>query len=91
MGYPGASILRKYAVKELMLEDSYCCGISGTYGFKKEKYDLSKAIGKPLFDAIKASETSLVITDCGTCKLQIEQEAGVFVKHTAQVLREYLF
>lgn len=90
MGYPGVSILRKYAVDNLILEDSYCCGLSGTYGFKKEKYELSKAIGSPLFEAIKASGAPLVITDCGTCKLQIEQVAGVPVKHTALVLREYL-
>lgn len=90
MGYPAASILKKYAVNKLILEDSYCCGISGTYGFKKEKYQLSKAIGSPLFNAVKASGANLVITDCGTCKLQIEQATKISVKHTGLVLREYL-
>ena len=37
---------------EFTLLDSNCCGISGTYGFKKENYDASQAIGKPLFDQI---------------------------------------
>lgn len=90
IGYPGVSMLRKYAVNKLILEDSYCCGISGTYGFKKEKYELSKAIGSPLFEAIKASGTHLVITDCGTCKLQIEEATKVSVQHSTLVLRQYL-
>jgi glycerol-3-phosphate dehydrogenase subunit C len=90
IGYPGVNILRKFAVDNLLLEDRYCCGIAGTYGFKKEKYELSKAVGKPLFEAIKDSDANLIITDCGTCKLQIKQANGIPVTHTVLVLRNYL-
>ena len=27
-----------------------CCGITGTYGYKHEKYDIAQAVGKPLFE-----------------------------------------
>lgn len=90
IGVPATSLLRKIAIKELIVEDSYCCGISGTYGFKKEKYDLALAIGKPLFEEIKGSEVPVVITDCGTCKLQIIHGTGLPVKHPVIILRDFL-
>ncbi|MFZ5943989.1 MAG: anaerobic glycerol-3-phosphate dehydrogenase subunit C [Bacillota bacterium] len=90
IGTPAAALLSKYAVEELIVEDSYCCGISGTYGFKKEKYPLAMEIGRPLFEEIQKNQVPLVITDCGTCKLQIVHGTGVAVKHPAIILRDYL-
>jgi len=90
IGVPAANLLRDIAIEELIVEDSYCCGISGTYGFKKEKYPLAMAIGEPLFHDIKASQAPLVITDCGTCKLQIVHGTGIEVKHPAVILEKYL-
>ncbi|HPZ09827.1 MAG TPA: anaerobic glycerol-3-phosphate dehydrogenase subunit C [Candidatus Eremiobacteraeota bacterium] len=89
-GIPAAKILKEFSVKELIVEDSYCCGIAGTYGFKKEKHNLSLQIGSSLFKAIKESSPSLVITDCGTCKVQIFDGTGISVKHPALLLNEYL-
>ena len=34
---------------ELTVLDSQCCGIAGTYGFKKENYPTSQAIGCLLY------------------------------------------
>lgn len=90
IGVPAAKLLKDLAVDELLVEDNYCCGISGTYGFKKEKYSLAMDIGQPLFDEIKGSQAPLVITDCGTCKLQIVHGTGVEVKHPAVILEKYL-
>jgi glycerol-3-phosphate dehydrogenase subunit C len=50
-----------------------CCGMSGTFGEKKKYFDYSMEIGKPLFDAINSSNTELVCTECGPCKMQIVQ------------------
>ena len=46
-------LLRMIPGVELTLLDSNCCGISGTYGFKKENYKRSQAIGAPLFKQIE--------------------------------------
>ena len=56
--------------------DSQCCGIAGTYGFKKENYETSQAIGSPLFRQIEESGIDLVISDCETCKWQIEMSTS---------------
>ncbi|MDQ7821626.1 MAG: anaerobic glycerol-3-phosphate dehydrogenase subunit C [Candidatus Eremiobacteraeota bacterium] len=90
IGTPAAALLRRAAVRELIVEDSYCCGIAGTFGFKKERFAMALDIGTPLFNAIKRSGAGLVITDCGTCTLQIADGTGITVKHPAVVLRDYL-
>jgi glycerol-3-phosphate dehydrogenase subunit C len=73
---------------EFTLLDSNCCGISGTYGFKKENYEASQAIGKPLFDQIRSLKPDFVACDCETCKWQIEMSTGYTVKHPVSILAE---
>ena len=75
---------------EFTLLDSNCCGISGTYGFKKENYEASQAIGKPLFDQIKSVNPDLVACDCETCKWQLEMSTDYPVKHPISILAEAL-
>ena len=75
---------------EFTLLDSNCCGIAGTYGFKKENYEVSQAIGKPLFEQVKSVNPDLVATDCETCKWQIEMSTGYPVKHPISILAEAL-
>ncbi len=70
--------------------ESQCCGIAGTYGFKKENYKVSQGIGAPLFKQIEAAHLDFVSTDCETCKWQIEMSTGVPVKHPVSVLAEAL-
>ena len=75
---------------ELIKLDSQCCGIAGTYGFKKENYATSQAIGEPLFAAIEASGCDLVSTDCETCKWQIEMSTTKKVLHPIEILANFL-
>ncbi len=75
---------------ECVLLDSCCCGISGTYGFKKENYEASQAIGKPLFDQIRSVNPDIVACDCETCKWQIEMSTGYTVKHPISILADAL-
>lgn len=89
VAFPALQVLRDIGL-EVVLGDDYCCGISGTYGFKKEKYELSLKIGAPLFKSIRDSQCQRVITDCGTCKLQINQNVGIDVKHPVVILREFI-
>ena len=75
---------------DLLMLDSQCCGIAGTYGFKKENYETSQAIGAPLFAAIEASECDYVATDCETCKWQIEMSTTKKVLHPIEILASFL-
>ncbi len=68
--------------------ESHCCGIAGTYGFKKENYHYSQGIGEPLFRQIKEENPDIVATDCETCKWQIEMSTGYPVINPISILAE---
>jgi glycerol-3-phosphate dehydrogenase subunit C len=65
-----------------------CCGITGTYGYKHEKYAISQAVGKPLFEKIMASGAPVAICDNETCRWNIAASTGLDVVHTVEVLAD---
>ena len=83
-------LLRMIPGLEFVMLESQCCGISGTYGFKKENYERSQAIGKGLFDQINDVAPDCVATDCETCKWQIEMSTGVPVMNPISIIAEAL-
>lgn len=84
------SLLRLIPGLEVVPLESMCCGIAGTYGFKKENYAYSQAIGQELFEQIEESGADFVATDCETCKWQIEMSTGKTVKNPISILAEAL-
>ena len=83
-------LLRRIPGVQCTLLDSACCGIAGTYGFKKENYEASQAIGAPLFEQIRAVDPEVVACDCETCKWQIEMSTGYSVEHPISILAQAL-
>ncbi|GBD92704.1 anaerobic glycerol-3-phosphate dehydrogenase subunit C [bacterium BMS3Abin05] len=69
------------------IEDS-CCGIAGTFGFKKQNFETSMHIGSRLFKTIKAANPDWITTGCGTCNIQIKQGIGQDVLHPVKILRD---
>jgi len=67
-----------------------CCGMAGTMGFKKEKFDLSQKIGEPLFDEIEKEGLDLVLSDCAACQMKMKKETGVESFHPIIFLKEIL-
>ena len=83
-------LLRMIPGVDFLMLDSQCCGIAGTYGFKKEHYQDSQKIGESLFRQIQDSNVDLVATDCETCKWQIEMSAGVTVENPISIIADAL-
>lgn len=83
-------MLRMIPGLELTVLPQECCGIAGTYGFKKENYEYSQAIGQKLFENIDNARPDIVITDCETCKWQIEMSTGIPVFNPISILAEAL-
>lgn len=79
-------LLRMIPGVEFTLLESNCCGMAGTYGFKKENYAASQAIGEPLFEQIRAVNPDVVACDCETCKWQIEMSSGFRVQNPVSIL-----
>lgn len=88
--YYSIELLRMIPGVEVIVLDSQCCGIAGTYGFKKENYETSQAIGESLFRQIEASGADLVVTDCETCKWQIESSTSKRCEHPLSILASRL-
>ncbi len=83
-------LLRSIPGLEFTSLDSACCGIAGTYGFKKENYEASQAIGEPLFEQIRSVDPEVVACDCETCKWQIEMSTGYTVENPISLLADAL-
>lgn len=83
-------LLRSIPGVDLLVLDSQCCGIAGTYGFKKENHPTSQGIGASLFKQIEEAKVDYVATDCETCKWQIEMSTSAKVKHPLSVIAEAL-
>jgi glycerol-3-phosphate dehydrogenase subunit C len=86
IGRPWYHLLRMIPGVDLEDMDSGCCGMSGTYGFKQEKYAVSMDIGKELFASINAVQPQLVATECATCQMQIEHGTTFKAIHPAEIL-----
>jgi len=81
IGTPAADLLRLIPGLEVIDSNAVCCGIAGTYGLKKEKYEIAQAVGKPLFDMVRENEQGLAACDTETCRWQIENSTGVKTVH----------
>jgi glycerol-3-phosphate dehydrogenase subunit C len=66
--------------------DADCCGIAGTYGLKKEKYEIAMAVGDGLFRQIRESEPDVAACDSETCRWQIEHGSSVQAVHPVELL-----
>ena len=84
------SLLRMIPGVDFNMLDSQCCGIAGTYGFKKEHYNDSQKIGESLFRQIADLNVDMVATDCETCKWQIEMSANVLVENPISIIADAL-
>jgi Fe-S oxidoreductase len=71
---------------QLELPDSGCCGLAGSFGFEKEHYDISMAIGeRALLPAVRATD-ALLIADGFSCREQIRHGAGRHAYHAAEII-----
>lgn len=90
IGLPALEILRLIPAVKIENIEADCCGLGGTFGFKKEKYEISQEIGKDLKEAIDRLNPELVLTDCEGCRMQIRHLTGLKVVHPVQILRDAL-
>jgi len=80
------ALLRMIPGVDVVVLPSECCGMAGTYGFKKENFDMAQKIGEKLFSHIREANVYTVATDCETCKWQIEMSMHVRVMHPISIV-----
>lgn len=90
MGLPGLELLRRIPGVIAHNANAGCCGISGSYGFKKDKYDISMRVGQRLFETMRQSGAQLSASECGTCRVQMQHGGGLKAVHPVTLLARYL-
>jgi len=88
IGLPALEILRLIPGLQIDNIEADCCGLAGTFGFKKEKYEISQEIGRDLTEAIDRIKPETILSDCEGCRMQIRHLTGLKVLHPVQLLRD---
>jgi FAD/FMN-containing dehydrogenase/Fe-S oxidoreductase len=82
------SLLRKMGITLEPL-DAGCCGMAGPFGFEKEKFTVSQAVGERiLLPAVRRTEPgTLIVSDGFSCGEQILQATGRRAIHLAEAMQ----
>jgi Fe-S oxidoreductase len=74
---------------EYELLNSGCCGMAGSFGFEKSKYEVSMRCGeRVLLSAVRAADAeTLIVADGYSCREQIVQTTTRQPLHVAEVVR----
>ncbi len=89
---PTKKMLSLPANYSVQLIPSGCCGMSGSFGYEKEHYDISMKIGElVLFPTVRQQPDEVIISAPGTsCRHQIHDGTGRKALHPVEVLWEAL-
>jgi len=86
------NVMKKLGL-DVDMPDTGCCGMAGSFGFEREKYDVSIRCGeRVLLPAVREAGQAgkLVIADGFSCREQIMQTTGVQPLHLAEVMQRAL-
>ncbi|HJU42245.1 MAG TPA: FAD-linked oxidase C-terminal domain-containing protein [Vicinamibacterales bacterium] len=89
---PARALLSRVPGAQVVDLDAGCCGMAGSFGYTRDHYDVSRAIGeRKLLPAARALEARSVLVASGTsCRHQVHDLAGVDALHAAVLLRSLL-
>ena len=82
------SVLRRLGI-DFQSPAPGCCGMAGSFGFEREKYDISMAVGElELLPAVRRAPADwLIVADGFSCREQIAQGTPRHAMHLAEVLQ----
>jgi glycerol-3-phosphate dehydrogenase subunit C len=86
LGTRSAEVLRLTGARVETIER--CSAVDGTWGMKKEYFELSIKLAQPLFKDIEAVLPDRVATDCPLAALQIHQGTGRPAQHPIRLLAD---
>jgi len=63
-----------------------CCGMAGSWGMTTRHYHLSKTIGADMIGKLNQSDAAIGVTDCPTCRIQMEQFSDKPIQHPIEII-----
>ena len=83
---PGPKLLRLIPGLVVTTIDKSCSGMAGTYGLKASAYATSLRAGRPMLDELGRPEIRYGATECGSCRMQMQEGARKRTLHPVQYL-----
>jgi Fe-S oxidoreductase len=89
---PARSLLSRIPDARVVDLDAGCCGMAGSFGYMRDHYEISRAIGeRRLLPAARAMNASDVLVASGmSCRHQVADLAGVRALHAAELLSQLI-
>jgi glycerol-3-phosphate dehydrogenase subunit C len=88
IGYPAAKLMSMIPGLTCEIIDDNCCGLSGSYGFKKSNESTAISIGNRAVARIRKTGAETIVGDCGSCRMQLGGLSGLVTLDPAEVLSE---
>jgi Fe-S oxidoreductase len=79
-------LLRLIPGLRVTVVDVGCSGMAGTYGLQAEHYDTSLAAGQAMFETLRRPGIQFGVTECSSCRLQMEEGTEKRTLHPVQYL-----
>jgi FAD/FMN-containing dehydrogenase/Fe-S oxidoreductase len=86
VGSPGESLLHLIPGLSVRRLESSCSGMAGVYGLKATNYRNSLRAGWPLVSSMRDPAITVGTTECGPCKIQMEQGTNKPTIHPLKLL-----
>jgi len=86
LGTKSADVLRLTGAEVETVER--CSAVDGTWGLKKEYFELSMKLAGPLFRDIRQAAPDRIATDCPLAALTIKQGTGTTAQHPIRILAD---
>ena len=83
---PGPALLSLIPGLRVHTIDVSCSGMAGTFGLRAENYRTSLDAGRRMLEELRRPRVLFGSTECGTCRVQMEDGAGKRTLHPAQYL-----
>ena len=89
---PVETVLRMIPGLEVQPIESSCCGMAGAFGYGRDTFEVSMAMGElSLLPAVRsAAQDDLIVADGFSCRHQIADGTGRSARHVARILDEAL-
>lgn len=86
VGAPAVNLLGLIPRLDVRTIEKGCSGAAGLYGFKHKNYRTSLRVGLPLITELRSGDYQAGVTECSTCRVQMEQGSPLPTIHPVKLL-----
>jgi Fe-S oxidoreductase len=86
VGLPGMELIRKIPELHVEFVNRGCSGMGGTYGLGRKQFRTSLRAGRDLLKRLKDDDVEVGATECGACRIQMEQGVAKRTLHPIKIL-----